>query len=164
MAPGVQAAAQRSEWPRWALLMAGMVLGLGLVVAVLWPDGGAPTGRRQATPTTTPATSPPSTTAPPPSQADVQGALANLAAVVAAARQQGTVDQEAQDLLHQVDDLEKALREGKGNDKGEKADKKLAELDRKVEELISKGKLRPPATTQIQQAVAQLAQAVQQAA
>jgi hypothetical protein len=103
-------------------------------------------------------------TAPPPSQPDVQGALANLAAVIAAARQQGTVDQEAEDLLHQVDDLKKALREGKGNDKGEKADKKLAELDRKVEELISKGKIRPPATTQIQQAVAELAQAVQQAA
>jgi hypothetical protein len=30
-----------------------------------------------------------------------------------------------------------------------------------VEELIGKGKIRPPATTQIQQAVAQLAQAVQ---
>jgi serine/threonine-protein kinase len=165
MAPGVRAAAQRSGWPRWALLVAGMVLGLGLVVAVLWPDGGAPTGRRQATPTTTPAaTNPPSMTAPPPSQPDVQGALANLAAVIAAARQQGTVDQEAEDLLHQVDDLKKALREGKGNDKGEKADKKLAELDRKVEELISKGKIRPPATTQIQQAVAELAQAVQQAA
>jgi hypothetical protein len=164
MAPAVRAAAQRSGWPRWALLVAGMVLGLALVVAVLWPDGGAPTGRRQATPTTTPAaTSPPSTTAPPPSQPDVQGALANLAAVIAAARQQGTVDQEAEDLLHQVDDLEKALREGKDNDKGEKADKKLAELDRKVEELISKGKIRLPATTQIRQAIAELAQAVQQA-
>ena len=163
IAPAVRAAAQRSGWPRWALLVAGMVLGLGLV-AVLWPDGGVPTGRRQATPTTTPAaTSPPSTTAPPPSQPDVQGALANLASVVAAARQQGTVDQEAEDLLHQVDDLEKAFREGKGNDKGEKADKKLAELDRKVEELIDKGKIRPSATTQIRQAIAELAQAVQQA-
>ena len=38
----------------------------------------------------------------------------------------------------------------------------MAELERKVEELIAKGKLRPPATTQIQQAVAQLAQALQQ--
>jgi hypothetical protein len=33
-----------------------------------------------------------------------------------------------------------------------------------VDELIGKGKIRPPATTQIQQAVAQLSQAVQQAA
>jgi hypothetical protein len=107
--PPVRAAAQRSGWPRWALLVAGTVLGLGLV-AVLWPDGGAPTGRGQATATTTPAaTSRRSTTAPAPSQPDVQGALANLAAVLTAARQQGTVDQEAEDLLH--------LREGKDNDK-----------------------------------------------
>jgi hypothetical protein len=38
----------------------------------------------------------------------------------------------------------------------------VAELERKVDELIGKGKIRPPATTQIRQAVAQLAQAVQQ--
>jgi hypothetical protein len=161
--PPVQAAAQRSGWFRWALLVAGMVLGLGLVVAVLWPDGGAPTGRGQATATTTPAaTSPRSTTAPVPSQPDVQGALANLTQVVTAARQQGTVDHEAEDLLHQAGDLAKALREGKDDDKGEKADKKLAELDRKVEELIGKGKVPPPATTQVRQAIAELAQAVQQ--
>ena len=50
--------------------------------------------------------------------------------------------------------------DGKG--KGQQAAKKLAELQRMVEELIGKGKIRPPATTQIQQAVAQLSQAVQQ--
>jgi hypothetical protein len=33
---------------------------------------------------------------------------------------------------------------------------------RKVDELISKGKIRSPATTQIRQAIAELAQAVQQ--
>ena len=38
----------------------------------------------------------------------------------------------------------------------------MAELERKVDELIGQGKIRPPATTQIQQAVAQLAQALQQ--
>jgi hypothetical protein len=32
-----------------------------------------------------------------------------------------------------------------------------------MDQLIARGKVRPPATTQIQQAVAQLAQAVQQA-
>ena len=32
-----------------------------------------------------------------------------------------------------------------------------------MDELIGQGKIRPPATTQIQQAVAQLGQAVQQA-
>ena len=166
MVTAVRAAAQRSGWPRWALAVAGMVLGLGLVVAVLWPDDGvAPTGRGQTTATTTPlATRPPSTTAPAPSQPDVQGALANLTAVLTAARQQGTVDQEAEDLLHEAGDLAKDLREGTDDNKVEKADKKLAELDRKVEELIGKGKIRPPATTQVRQAIAELAQAVQQAA
>ena len=101
-------------------------------------------------------------------------ALANLTAVITAARQQGTVDQEAEDLLHQADDLAKALQEnpkdkddgkdeGGGNGKGKDAAKKVAELERKVDELIDQGKIRPPATTQIEQAVAQLAQAVQQA-
>jgi hypothetical protein len=96
----------------------------------------------------------------------VPAALANLTAVVTAARQQGTVDQEAEDLLHQADDLANALQEGhkdEDNGKGKEAGKKVAELERKVEELIGKGNIRPPATTQIQQAVAQLALAVQQA-
>jgi hypothetical protein len=39
----------------------------------------------------------------------------------------------------------------------------VAELERKVDELIAQRKIRPPATTQIQQAVAQLGQAMQQA-
>jgi eukaryotic-like serine/threonine-protein kinase len=170
MVTAVQATAQRSGWARWVLPVAGMVLGLGLVVALLWPDdGGAPAAGRATLTATPAATSPPSTTAAPPtatpapSASGVAAALADLTQVVTAARQQGTVDQEAEDLLHQANDLEKAVREGKNNDKGEKADKKLAELDRKVEELIDKDKIRPPATTQIQQAIAELAQAVQQA-
>jgi hypothetical protein len=103
----------------------------------------------------------------------VDTALANLTAVITAARQQGTVDQQAEELLHQADDLAKALQEnpkdkddkdkGGGKRKGEDAAKKVVELERKVDELIGQGKIRPPATTQIQQAVAQLAQAVQQA-
>jgi hypothetical protein len=170
-ARAVRAAAHRPGWPRWALLAAGLAIAVGLVVAVLWPEGaGAPAGRERAGPTTTPAaTSLPSTTAPPPtatsapSQPGVAAALANLAAVVTAARQQGTADQQAEDLLHQADDLAKAFQEGEGDDKGGEADKKLAELERKVEELTREGKLRPPATAQIRQAVAELAQAVQQA-
>jgi hypothetical protein len=107
----------------------------------------------------------------------VEAALANLTAVIGAARQQGTVDQEAEDLLHQAGDLAKALQEsskdqdkdnskekegggGNGKGKGEDAVKKVAELERRVDELIGQGKIGPPATTQIQQAVAQLAQAV----
>jgi hypothetical protein len=93
----------------------------------------------------------------------VEAALANLTAVITAARQQGTVDQEAEDLLHQAGDLANALqenpKEGKadgkdeGGGKGEDAAaKKVAELERKVDELIGKGKIRPPATTQIRQA------------
>ena len=108
----------------------------------------------------------------------MDAALANLTAVIAAARQQGTVDQEAEDLLHQTEDLAEALQEdpedqakGDSKDKGEKegngkggdAAKKVIELERKVHELISQGKIRPPATTQLQQAVAQLALAVQRA-
>ena len=105
----------------------------------------------------------------------MEAALANLTAVITAARQQGTVDQQVEELLHQADDLAKALQEdqdqdkgkskgeGRGNGKGREAAKKVTELERKVDELIGQGKIRPPATTQIQQAVAQLAQAVQQA-
>jgi hypothetical protein len=100
----------------------------------------------------------------------VEAALANLTAVITAARQQGTVDQEVEDLLGQAGDLAKALQEnpkdegkGGGKAKGSDAAKKAAELERKVDELIGQGKIRPPATTPIQQAVAQLVQAVQQA-
>jgi eukaryotic-like serine/threonine-protein kinase len=90
------AAAQRPRWARWALPVTGIVLGIGLV-AVLWPDGGGtPTAREQATATTSVVTSPPSPTVPPPtatpapSASGVPAALANLTAVVTAARQEGT--------------------------------------------------------------------------
>jgi eukaryotic-like serine/threonine-protein kinase len=178
--PAVRGSGRHPGWARWTLPVAGMVLGLGLVVALLWPDGGSTPTQGEAGPTAAPATSASSTTtAPAPSASGVDAALANLAAVVTAARQQGTVDQEAEDLLHQADDLANALQESpedqdekdegksKGEDagkgKGEDAAKKVAELERKVEELIGQGKIRPPATTQIQQAIAQLAQAVRQA-
>ena len=104
-------------------------------------------------------------------------ALANLTAVITTARQQGTADQAAEALLDQAADLANALEagrkdnkdhnkddgKGQGAGKGQEAAKKLAELQRTVEELIGKGKIRSPATTQIQQAVVQLGQAVQQA-
>jgi hypothetical protein len=160
----------------------GMALGIGLVAAVLWPDGGGIPTRREAGPTAAPATSASSTTTPrsttaAPSVSDVDAALANLTAVITAARQQGTVDKEAEDLLHQADELANALQEkpkdkddedGKDEGRGDKGNgrdvaNKVAELERNVDELIGKGKIRPPATTQIQQAVTQLALAVQQA-
>jgi hypothetical protein len=153
--------------------VAGLALGIGLLVAVVWPDGGTTPVSREAGPTAAPASSASSTITPPaPSAPGVDAALANLSAVIAAARQQGTADQEVEDLLHQAGDLGKALQEnpkdkdeddGKGGDNGkdEDAAKKVAELERKMEELVGQGKIRPPATTQIRQAVAQLAQAVQ---
>jgi eukaryotic-like serine/threonine-protein kinase len=175
--PAVRDVGRRPGWLRWALPVAGMALGIGLVAALLWPDGGNAPARREAGPSAAPATSASSTTTPPaPSAPGVDAALANLTAVITAARQQGTVDQEAEDLLHRADDLANALQEnpkegkddgkdkeeGGGNGKGEDAVKKVTELERKVDELIGKGKIRSPATTQIRQAVAELAQAVQQ--
>jgi eukaryotic-like serine/threonine-protein kinase len=170
--PAVPGSGRRPGRPRWALPLAGLALGIGLVAAVLWPGGGSTPTRREAGPTTAPATGAASTTTPrsatpAPSASDVDAALANLTAVVTAARQQGTVDQEAEDLLHQADDLANALQENpknkdEGRGKGKQAANKVAELERKVDELIGKGKIRPPATTRIQQAVAQLALAVQQ--
>ena len=179
--PAGRGSSRRPGWPRWALAVAGLALGIGLV-AWLWLDEANTPARREAGPTAAPATGasattpPRSTATPAPSASDVDTALANLTAVITAARQQGTVDQEAEDLLHQADDLAKALQEnpkdkddgkdeggGNGKGKGKDAAKKVAELERKVDELSDQGKIRPPATTQIEQAVAQLAQAVQQA-
>jgi tRNA A-37 threonylcarbamoyl transferase component Bud32 len=166
-------------WPRWALLVAGTALGIALAVALLWPDGGdsparlpeAGSGASPATSAPSP-TTPASTATPAPSAPGVPAALANLTAVITTARQQGTADQAAEDLLDQAADLANALEagrkddkghnKGEGKGKGQGAAKKLAELQGKVDELIGKGKIRPPATTQIQQAVAQLGQAVQQ--
>jgi eukaryotic-like serine/threonine-protein kinase len=167
-------------WPRWALLVAGTALGIALVVAWLWPDGGdSPARLPEAGSGVSPAASAPSSTTPgstarpAPSAPGVSAALANLRSVISAARQQGTADQAAEDLLDQAADLANALEaggkddkghnKGEGKGKGQEAAKKLAELQGKVDELIGKGKIRPPATTQIQQAVAQLGQAVQQA-
>jgi hypothetical protein len=53
----------------------------------------------------------------------VEAALANLTAVITAARQQGTVDQEVEDLLGQAGDFAKALQEnpqgGQGRGRGQ---------------------------------------------
>jgi serine/threonine-protein kinase len=171
-------------WPRWALLAAGTALGIALVVAMLWPDGGdTPARLPEAGSGVSPATSAPSSTTPrstarpAPAAPGAPAALANLIAVITTARQQGTADQEAEELLDQAADLANALEagrkdnkghnkdegKGQGAGKGQEAAKKLAELQRKVDELIGKGKIRSPATTQIQQALVQLGQAVQQA-
>jgi eukaryotic-like serine/threonine-protein kinase len=178
--PALWGSGWRPGWPGWALAVAGLALGIGLV-AWLWPDDAGTPTRREAGSTAAPATgasattTPGSTATPAPSASGVEAALANLTAVITAARQQGTADQEAENLLHQADDLANALQgnpkdrgkddgkdedEGGGDGKGEDAAKKVTELERKVDELIAKGKIRAPATTQIRQAVAELAQAV----
>ena len=105
-APGlaIQGPGRRLGWPRWALPVAGLALGIGLV-AVLWPDGGSTPTRGEAGPTAAPATGASSTTTPgsaatpAPSAPGVDAALANLTAVITAARQQGTADEQAEDLL-----------------------------------------------------------------
>jgi hypothetical protein len=96
-------------------------------------------------------------------QIGVPAALANLTQVVTAAQRQGTADREAKDLLHQADDLANALQQRHKDDKRKNALKKLVQLERKIEELLGKGKIRPPATTQIREAIAEPAQAVQDA-
>jgi eukaryotic-like serine/threonine-protein kinase len=168
-------------WPRWALLAAGTALGIALVIVLLWPEGGdTPARLPEAGSGASPATSAPSSTTPAstarpaPAAPGVPAALANLTAVITTARQQGTADQQAEDLLDQAADLANALEAGRkdnkghnkdqGKGQGQQAAKKLAELQGTVDELIGQGKIRPPATSQIQQAVAQLGQAVQQAA
>jgi hypothetical protein len=110
--PAVPGCSRRPGWPRWALPVVGTALVIGLLVVSLWPNGAGTPARREADPTAAPATSASSTTTPPaPSATGVDAALANLTAVITAARQQGTVDQEAEDLLHQADDLANALQE-----------------------------------------------------
>jgi eukaryotic-like serine/threonine-protein kinase len=52
-------------WPRWALLAAGTALGIALVMALLWPDGGdTPARLPEAGSGASPATSAPSQTPP----------------------------------------------------------------------------------------------------
>ena len=159
--------------------MAGTALGIALVVACAVARWGRHPGpaaggrvRRIASNQRALLDHTGSTATPAPSAPGVPAALANLTAVITTARQQGTADQEAEALLDQAADLANALQagrkddkghnKGEGKGKGQQAAKKLAELQRKVDELIGQGKIRPPATTQIQQAVAQLGQAVQQ--
>jgi serine/threonine-protein kinase len=95
--PAVRDFGRRPGWLRLALPVAGMVLGIGLVVAVLWSEGGNTPARREAGPTGSPVTSASSTTTsrsttPAPSAPGMDAALANLTAVLTAARQQGTAD------------------------------------------------------------------------
>jgi hypothetical protein len=154
----------RTRWP----LAAGVGLVVLLVVA-LWSlrGGDPPTVEGQAgsaatatsTGTTTTTTTSSMQTTPPiaQSQPGLPAALANLSETIMAGERQGTIDPAAEDLLHQAEDLVRAIDEGHGDD----AQKKLKELERKVDELIREGKISASAAGKVRQAVAQLAKAVE---
>jgi hypothetical protein len=157
--PMASTALRRPGWVRWAL--AGAMGIVALVAVALWSRGGDPPAAPQPTqpaastagPTTTTSAG---TTSPTQSQAELPAALANLAQVISAGQQQGTVDNSADDLLKQAEEVLRGAQEGKGED----VDKKLQDLQRNTDEQIAKGKIRGPAAGQVRQAVAQFSQAV----
>jgi hypothetical protein len=81
----------------------------------------------------------PTTAATTQAQAGLPAALVNLRQVILAGEQQGTIDPAAEDLLHQAEDVVRAVDEGHGDQVG----KKLEELGRKVDELVREGKIQP---------------------
>jgi hypothetical protein len=164
-ARGVARRPGRAGWP----LLAGAGLVLLLVVVVLWwLGGGSPTVGGRAGPAATTASTPTPTTAPtrattssstPTTQAQpgLPAALATLREVIMAGERQGTIDPAAEDLLHQAEDVVRAVQEGHGDDVG----KKLKELERKVDELTREGKISPSAASGVRQAVVQFSGAVE---
>jgi hypothetical protein len=157
--PMASAARRRPGWVPWALVAA---LGIIVLVAVaLWPRGvDPPAAQQQPTgppaSTAAPPATPAATTQPTQPQGELPAALANLAQVITAGQQQGMVDNSAQDLLKQAEEVLRAADEGKAED----VDKKLQHLHRKTDEQIDKGKIRGPAATQVRQAVVQFSQLV----
>jgi eukaryotic-like serine/threonine-protein kinase len=128
-ARAARATARRPGRIRWPLLAGVRIVALLLVVALWWlRDGDSPTvAGRQAGPATTAAStrttttasttttsSTPTTTPTTQSQAGLSAALANLSEVVTAGERQGTIDPAAEDLLHQAEDIVRAVDEGMG--------------------------------------------------
>ena len=156
--PMASTALRRPGWIPWALVAALGII--GLVAVALWPGGGDPPAAPQPTrptastaaPPTTPARTTPSTQP----QGELPAALANLAQVITIGQQQGSVDNSAQNLLKQAEEVLRTADEGKAED----VDKKLQGLQRKTDEQIDKGKIRGPAVGQVRQAVVQFNQAV----
>jgi hypothetical protein len=120
-------------------------------------------GRAARPPTAPPSTaaapaitaSPPRRTTPPP-RPGLAVALAHFGEVLTTAQRQGTVDPAAADLLHLARDVGRAVQAGNGED----AHKQLADLERKVDELIQQGKIRSVAAGPVREAVAQFRAAV----
>ncbi|MDF2741563.1 MAG: serine/threonine protein kinase [Actinomycetia bacterium] len=153
--PMASTALRRPGWVRWAL--AGAMGIVALVAVALWSRGGDPPAAPQPTqPAASTTTTSAGTTSPTQSRAELPAALANLAQVISAGQQQGTVDNSAEELLKQAEEVLRGAQEGKGED----VDKKLLDLQRKTDEQIAKGKIRGPAAGQVRQAVAQFSQAV----
>jgi eukaryotic-like serine/threonine-protein kinase len=158
--PMTSAALRRPGWIPWALVAAVGIV--ALVAVALWPRGGDPPAAQQQQPTGPPASTaappatPAATTQPTQPQGELSAALANLAQVITAGQQQGSVDNSAQDLLKQAEEVLRAAQKGKAED----VDKKLQDLQRKTDEQIDKGKIRGPAVGQVRQAVAQFSQLV----
>jgi eukaryotic-like serine/threonine-protein kinase len=148
--PMTSAALRRPGWIPWALVAAVGIV--ALVAVALWPRAAQlPTGPTAPT-TTTPAGTASSTQP----LAEMPAALGNLGQVISTGQQQGTIDNSAEDLLKQAEEALRAAQEGKGED----ADKKLHDLQRKTDEQIDKGKIRGPAADQVRRAVAQFSQSV----
>jgi eukaryotic-like serine/threonine-protein kinase len=143
-------ALRRPGWIPWALV--GTIGVVALVAVALWPR----TAQQPTGPTAPTTTTPAGTASPTQPLAEMPAALANLGQVISTGQQQGTIDNSAEDLLKQAEEALRAAQEGKGED----ADKKLHDLQRKTDEQIDKGKIRGPTADQVRQAVAQFSQSV----
>jgi serine/threonine-protein kinase len=163
-ARAVRAGARRPGWTRWALLAAAALVVVVVAAAVWSLRGGGGTVQPQAspgpaapsTPTTTTAPARPAATATTQPQPSVSAAMANLTEVVTSGQRQGTIDQAGEDLLHQAEDVVRAVQEEHADD----VRKKLKELEHQADELIRKGRISPQAAGPVRQALAQFETAV----
>ena len=162
----VRAGARRPGWNRWALPAGALLVVVVAVAVAVWslrsgggtvqPQAGPPsTALSAATTTTAPAQ--PTTTATTQAQSSVSVAMANLTEVITTGQRQGMIDQGGEDLLHQAEDVVRAVQEGHADD----ARKKFEELEHKADELIDEGKISPQAVGAVRQALAQFDSATQ---
>jgi hypothetical protein len=163
-ARAVRAGGRRPGPARWALLAAA-VLAVLMIVAVWSLQGGGGSIQPQASPdpttppdpTTTTAVARPTTTVTTQPPSGVSAAMANLTQVITSGQRQGTIDQAGEDLLHQAEDVMRAVQEGHPG----QVRKKLKDLAHTADELIDKGKISPPAASAVRQALTQFETAAQ---
>src|SRR6266536_1350773 len=165
-AGGGRTAGQRAGWNRWALPAGALLVVVVAVAVAVWslrsgggtvqPQAGPPsTALSAATTTTAPAQ--PTTMVTTQAQSSVSVAMANLTEVITTGQRQGTIDQGGEDLLHQAEDVVRAVQEGHADD----ARKKFEELEHKADALIGEGKISPQAVGAVRQALAQFDSATQ---